>query len=105
MAVWRVIGWAFLALALIAFGAEVIGSLSAGHYRILTLGEVWFSLSPGSLNLTQAVIQRYLFAALWDPVIVTVLLGPAWALPLLISLLSFIAGPRRRRRMFFKQRR
>ena len=105
MAVWRVIGWGFLVLALIAFGAEGVSSLSAGHYRLLTLGQVWFWLSPGSLNLAQAVVQRYLFAALWDPVIVTILLGPAWAPPLLISLLCFVAGPRRRRRMFFKRRR
>ena len=35
-------------------------------------------MSAASLNLVQAVVQRYLLPALWDPVLVTLLLLPAW---------------------------
>jgi len=42
-----------------------------------TVGEFWYTFSPGSLNLAQAVVQRHLSPWLWDPVILTVLLWPA----------------------------
>ena len=43
-------------------------------------GEFWFTLHVGSLNLAQAVIQRYIHPALWDPVIDGLLQWPAWSL-------------------------
>lgn len=41
------------------------------------LGTLWNSGSPGSLNLTQAVVQRYIHPALWTDVLIPVLLMPA----------------------------
>ncbi len=41
-------------------------------------GELWFRLDAASLNLVQALVQRYLTPALWDPAIVTLLQWPAW---------------------------
>jgi len=78
MLVLRVIGWLLLGAALLCAGAELVGSLENGRWSPLTAGEVWFRIDPFSLNLAQAVIQRYLTPWLWDPAIVTVLLGPAW---------------------------
>jgi len=40
-------------------------------------GELWYRIDPGSLNLTQAVIQRYVWPELYDPALLTVLLWPA----------------------------
>lgn len=76
----RWLGAGLLVLALAAFGYELWLALQTGSYRMLAAGELWYALDRGSLNLTQAVVQRYLLPALWDPVIVTVLLWPAWAL-------------------------
>ncbi len=81
----------FLSLLMICALATVF----AGLYDILgaparaglfhTAGEVWFSLSPNSLNLMQAVVQRYLSPELWDPTIISVLKLPLIALTGLLS--------------------
>ncbi|WOF72690.1 hypothetical protein QMT40_000309 [Parvibaculaceae bacterium PLY_AMNH_Bact1] len=75
-----------LLLTLIS-GAFALAALSAGLYDLLgaparsglfhTGGEVWFALSPDSLNLMQAITQRYVSPELWDPTIVAVLKLPA----------------------------
>ena len=74
----QVVGWLLLAAALALLGVEAIESLEAGAYQGLALGEVWYRLDAGSLNITQAVIQRYLHPALWDPVLITILQWPGW---------------------------
>ena len=100
MVVLRVLGWLLVGAALLCAGWEVVGSLQAARWTWLTAGELWFRLDSSSLNLVQAVIQRYVAPWLWDPAIVTVLLGPAWAvlgLPgLLLTRVRRGAGPRRR---------
>lgn len=98
-----IIAGVLLVLALMAFGAEVLASLRADHYRFVSLGEVWFAADTGSLNGAQAFIQRYLFPAIWDPVIVSILRTPAWLLPLILSGLFFALHYRHlrvKRRMF-----
>lgn len=93
----RILGLLCLALALAVLGWEV--SLAGGldNWRLLVFGEVAFRLAPDWLNLIQAVIQRYVTAWLWDPVIQTILLWPAW--PVLGGLgLLFLAISRLRRR-------
>jgi hypothetical protein len=70
-----------------------------GRFIPLALGQMWFNIDPPSLNLTQAVVERYVWPTLWDPVFLTVLRWPAWAvlgLPALILLvLPMRRGPRR----------
>ena len=80
MIVGRILGWLLVAAALATAGWEVWRYFDTGAYVIVAAGELWYALGRGSLNLTQSVIQRYLHPALWDPVIVTVLLAPAWAI-------------------------
>ncbi len=71
---------ALIALALAVLGYEIWASLQAGAYRTIAAGELWFRLDAGSLNLSQAVVQRYVHPWLWEPAIVTLLRWPAWAL-------------------------
>ena len=75
----RLLGWLSIALALLAFGGDYLRWLQSGSLQFAALGELWYRLHPGSLNLAQAVIQRYLFPQLWDPGIVTILTWPAAA--------------------------
>lgn len=75
-----VLGLALLALALAALGYELWAALHAGGYRTMAAGELWYRLDRGSLNLSQAVIQRYVHPWLWEPALVTLLRWPAWAL-------------------------
>jgi hypothetical protein len=79
----RIIGWTLLALALILISHEALKSLEGEEYRLIALGELWFRLDQtmgtGSLNVTQAFIQRYVWAWLWEGVIQNILTAPAWA--------------------------
>jgi hypothetical protein len=79
MPVRRVIGLGLVLLAALTLAYDlVIGLSGGGTLGFASLGELWGRLSAGSLNLVQAIVQRYLFPALWDPVLVTLLLLPAW---------------------------
>lgn len=59
-----------------------IASFQSSALDLMPLGELWYRLDPPSLNLVQAVIERYLTPHLWDPALVTILQAPTWALPL-----------------------
>lgn len=86
-------------LALVALAAAVasgVYGLMAGGV-LISLGELWFKLSPGTLNLMQAVTQRYIAPAVWDPGIVWVLEKPAVAVFGLLAL-AFIVPVLLRRR-------
>lgn len=65
-------------LAVVALCAAVaaIAVLAAGPPGE-NLGNLWNNHAPGSLNLAQAVIQRYIHPALWTDVLIPVLLMPA----------------------------
>ena len=80
MIVLCVLGWVLALSAGFVLGAELVSFAGTGKYHIIAAGELWFELHSGSLNLSQAVIQRYLHPWLWEPAIVTVLRAPAWAL-------------------------
>ncbi|EWY42607.1 hypothetical protein N825_01635 [Skermanella stibiiresistens SB22] len=81
MVVLRVIGAVLLVAGLAALGWDLwrwsqIAGVEGGLH-LTAAGELWYGLHPGSLNLTQAVVQRYLSPSLWDPALVTILLWPA----------------------------
>ncbi len=63
------------------------------------LGQVWYELDPASLNLAQAIVERYLHAVLWDPVILTLLYWPSVPVLAVPGVLLVLLGlwPRRRR--------
>ena len=73
MIVGRIVGWILLIAAGITLAGDIIAWYHTGTWRLIAAGELWFKLDRGSLNLVQAVIQRYVSARLWDPVIQTVL--------------------------------
>lgn len=75
----RLFGWILIAGALYALWLEGSAYWDTGVHESVLAGAYWYMFSPGSLNFIQAIIQRYLLPELWDPVIVTVLLWPAWA--------------------------
>lgn len=77
MIVGRVIGWILIATAIALLVTDIIAWINTGALAFAVTGELWFTLHSGSLNLLQAITQRYIFPALWDPIIVTVLLLPA----------------------------
>ena len=72
-----------VAFVLIFFGCALMGrdglaSLSEGSLNLLPVGQLWFHLSPGSLNALQAGAERYVSVGLWDNVLAPILQVPAF---------------------------
>ncbi|MHA1524838.1 MAG: hypothetical protein ACTSY1_10590 [Alphaproteobacteria bacterium] len=96
MIVFRILGYL---LALAGFGFLIVDgsrSIAAGALELTPLGETWFKIDPPSLNLVQAVVERYTHPLIWDPLIVTVLQWPTFAVGLGLGLVFILIGRRRR---------
>jgi hypothetical protein len=99
MIVGRVIGWLVLLAGLSVLTRDVMVWIDRRTWAPLALGQLWYELNRSSLNLVQAVIQRYFSPFLWSPIIVRILL--CWAFAVLIALgaamlLIFRSRPPRR---------
>ncbi len=84
MIVGRVIGWLVLLAGLSVLTRDVMAWFDRKIWAPVALGQLWYELSRSSLNLVQAVIQRYVSPFLWNPVIVNILL--CWSFVVLIAL-------------------
>lgn len=97
----RVLGLGFMVLAVLAAGLDIFKTVAAGEPRATALGTLWFNVDPGSLNLSQAVTQRYIHPAVWDPGVQWLLERPVWfsfALVALVLLaIAWVLRPGRRR--------
>ncbi len=93
----RVISMLALVVAVISGVVDAIKSVAASQIVITPLGADWYSLSPDTLNLTQAVVQRNVHPFIWDPIIQWILLQPTWAVFLVLSLLFYLIAWKRPR--------
>ncbi|MEM6934437.1 MAG: hypothetical protein AAF526_12740 [Pseudomonadota bacterium] len=94
----KMLAWPFRAIAYVA----VIGAIFTGFWdlyqtaktnvvQLTPLGQIWNELSPGTLNLTQAAIQRHLHPAVWEHGLFYFLLLPSFlALFILAGVVLFI---------------
>ncbi len=89
-------GFIFLGMAALPLAHDLYLWAARGVWAPMALGALWYEIDPGSLNLTQAAIQRYVSPAVWRPVF-EVLLWPAWVLPGAIGMLVLGIGFWRRR--------
>lgn len=88
----RIIGVLLAAVALGAAAAAVLVVLAGPAGA--DLGTLWHGLAPESLNLVQAVTQRYVHPALWNRAILPVLLMPAagvFTVTAVLAMLLFLA--------------
>lgn len=83
----RLIGWIIFLAGLAVLVRDIFVSIENGRWAPIALGQLWFDIDRSSLNLVQAVVQRYTHPFLWDPVIVTVLLCWAFAVLMVLGLL------------------
>ena len=91
MIVGRLFGWLLLTLAaLLALGGVALAI--KGQTVAQVTGAVWFQVHSDSLNLTQAITQRYILPVLWDPVAITILNWPLWLAILVVVLTPAILG-------------
>jgi len=94
----RWIGYFFGATALGVLALDLYRFVDTATYKASTIGATWAIVDIASLNLAQAVVQRYVSAWLWDPAIQTVLLtSPMWLVLAIIGVLFFAVDALRRR--------
>lgn len=94
-----VLGFLFVTAGAAAFVMDVVLRDADAPFRLRPLGEAWYRLDAPSLNLVQAVTERYIWPALWDPAALFVLQQPAalvFALPgAILLLLAFLPRGRK----------
>ena len=93
---WRIIGWILVLAGAAVLVRDVISFFEKHLWAPLALGQLWYELDRSSLNLAQAVIQRYVSPFVWDRIIVAVLL--CWASTVLLGLGAVVLLLARRRR-------
>ena len=98
MIVGRVIGWILFLAGAAVLVRDLLVWIDTKHWAPIALGQLWFDLDRSSLNLVQAVVQRYIHPFLWDPIIVTVLLWWAFAVLMVLGVLILALSSRRPRR-------
>jgi len=97
MIVGRVIGWIALLLGAAVLVRDLLVWIDTKHWAPIALGQLWYDLNRSSLNLVQAVTQRYIRPFLWDPIIVSLLLSWAFAILMVLGLLLLVVFRRRAR--------
>ena len=91
----RAFGFLFLAAGFVSFVVDGIKTIASASLVMTSLGQAWFDVHAASLNLVQALIERYTFPFLWDPVFVSVLFLPGWVVFTLLGAGIFYLGRRR----------
>ena len=97
MVIVRFLGLVLLLVFLATLGHEFFKAASTGSYRLISAGELWARADANSLVGFQALIEKGLAPWLWSDIVLPVLLGPAWAIPLVPAVLLLVLGRRRRR--------
>ena len=95
MIVGRVIGWIVLLAGSAVLVRDLLVWIDTKHWAPIALGQLWYDLNRSSLNLVQAVVQRYIHPFLWDPIIVSILLCWAFAVLMVFGALLLIVFRRR----------
>ncbi|MBV9198325.1 MAG: hypothetical protein JO320_12180 [Alphaproteobacteria bacterium] len=91
----RLIGWIIFLAGLAVLVRDAFVWIDTKRWAPIALGQLWFDLNRSSLNLVQAVVQRYIHPFLWDPIIVTLLLCWAFAVLMVLGVLILAAFWRR----------
>jgi hypothetical protein len=95
MIVGRVIGWILFLVGAAVLVRDLLVWIDTKHWAPIALGQLWYDLNRSSLNLVQAVVQRYIHPFLWDPIIVNVLLSWAFAVLMFLGAVLLLACRRR----------
>lgn len=72
-----------------------VRSLAKSELAYTQLGGLWYQINAASLNLAQAGIQRSLHPVLWDPIAISILQVPVFALFGLLGLVMIYLGRKR----------
>ena len=96
--IFKIIALLSLVMAAITAILDITRSIADSTIVMTALGQDWFNFSPSTLNFSQAIVQRYLHPAIWDPGIQMILLAPSWLVFAVLALLFGLLGRRKRKR-------
>lgn len=94
----RLLGYACLAIAIIAGISDASTSIAQSQVQLVPLGQVLYDFFPDTFPILQPAIERHVHPFLWDPVVLTLLVWPVWAVFAPLGLIFLWLGARRRRR-------
>lgn len=92
----RILGAASLAGAVLMLLADLHFSGTGLNYHPTALGVYWHDWNAPSLNLLQAVVERYILPQLWSYVLLPLLLSPAWMVAAALGTVLLILTLKRR---------
>ncbi len=99
MIIFVLLGSLLLVASAIVLASDIMRAMDASQFAFTPLGKTWFDFDPGSLNFSQAIIQRYTLPEIWDPGIITILNWPtAFVFAGLGVFLLLVAGMLRARK-------
>ena len=98
-------------LALLCAGSTgflIWQDLTNTHSASMALGNIWYETHPGSLQMSESIISRYVdpcglivalncIPFLWHPLIATVLGWPAGLVGFVVTVILWLLGRRKRR--------
>jgi hypothetical protein len=93
----RFVSLILLALAVIAGVVDSIQSVAANALMLTSLGSALFTFDPDLVLSTESYVEQHMSAFVWEDVIGWVLMQPAFAVFLALSLLLYLAAYRRER--------
>jgi hypothetical protein len=98
--VFRLISLLGLVAAVIAGTIDAIRSVAAGRMLLTSLDSAWTGISPGTLDALRQAIRQDLSGQIVAAALQYVLAQPAFAVLLVLSLIFYWAGYRRKRTTF-----
>lgn len=78
-----------IALAIVGLGLWL---WLAGHDVTLPAGQLWFQFDVGTLNFFQVIVQRYIYAPIWDAAVVPMLQRSTWEVLLVLFVIMLVLG-------------
>lgn len=95
----RLFGMGLLAVAIISGISDASTSIAQSQVQLQPLGQLLFNTFPDTFPILQPAIERHVHPALWDPVLLTLMTWPVWAVFAPLGLAFLWLGARRRRQV------
>ena len=97
MVVLRAFAWVLLLVAVISLVGDLTRSSTGGTLAATSMLSIWKSMAPQSLTAISWFVQQTVYPALWDSVIVRVLLLPGWLLMGAVGVILALLSRKKRR--------
>jgi hypothetical protein len=97
--IFRLMAMFALAVAVIMAVLDVTRTIATSELVLTPLGASWVSVSPGTLDAMQAFIIENAHPLVWNPVMITILDQPGFAIFGIIALLLYVVGRKPDRRI------